>query len=70
MPKTTKTGLLQVNLTLTPDTYSLVCQHAPTRKAHGRFIGDAVKAYVEHQREKGLEARIDQLEAKVDTLTR
>jgi hypothetical protein len=68
MPRRTRTGGLQVNLTIDARAYDLLQRYAPTRKSYGRFLSTLIEEYDEFQKREELRQRIEKLEDQVARL--
>jgi hypothetical protein len=68
MPRRTKTGQLQVNLTIPEDAYALLQQHARTSKSYGQFVGELLREHAQRQTRDALAERVERLEQRL-TLT-
>ena len=68
MPRRTTAGNLQVNLTLDPEAYSLICKHATTKKDYGRFLSRLVRDFAQSRQRQDLEERLERLETQVEEL--
>jgi len=65
MPRVTRTGMIQVNFAISPQTYDLIKQTAGTAKSYGRLVGDALTYYVKAQERDAMKERLDALETRV-----
>jgi hypothetical protein len=68
MPRRTQTGMLQINLTVSPQTYALLRRYAPNTRSYGKLVGDALTYYIRAQERDEMRERIEALEFTLSQL--